>query len=244
MLRLLLAVTLCVSALAAQDNAANPAPSTYQDLRYRLIGPFRASRTVAGVGIPTQPNVFFAGVHTGGVWKTDDYGRTWRPIFDSAPTGSIGDIGVSWSNPDIIYVGTGEGLHRPDLGVGDGIFKSTDGGKSWKHVGLARRPAGRTPRRPSDRSRTSSSSPASGIRTDRTPSAASSARPTAARPGRGCSTSTRTPAASRSSSIRRIRTSSTARCGSTARGPGRTRASPARTAGSTSRPTAARPGGS
>ncbi len=136
MLRPLLAVLLCVTALTAQGTAPQIDTSTYQDLRYRLIGPFRASRTVAGVGIPTQPNVFFAGVHTGGVWKTDDYGRTWRPIFDSAPTGSIGDIGVSWSNPDVIYVGTGEGLHRPDLGVGDGIFKSTDGGKSWKHVGL------------------------------------------------------------------------------------------------------------
>ena len=135
MLRVLLAAAICVTALSAQTpNSIDP--SHYQDLRYRLIGPFRASRTVAGVGIPTQPNVFFAGVHTGGVWKTDDYGRTWRPIFDSAPTGSIGDIGVSWSNPDILYVGTGEGLHRPDLGVGDGIFKSTDGGKSWKHVGL------------------------------------------------------------------------------------------------------------
>ncbi|MBA3640204.1 MAG: glycoside hydrolase, partial [Acidobacteria bacterium] len=127
---------LCVTALTAQGTAPPIDTSSYQDLRYRLIGPFRASRTVAGVGIATQPNVFFAGVHTGGVWKTDDYGRTWRPIFDSAPTGSIGDIGVSWSNPDVIYVGTGEGLHRPDLGVGDGIFKSIDGGTSWKHVGL------------------------------------------------------------------------------------------------------------
>ena len=135
MLRSLLAAALSVTALSAQAPDRVDA-SHYQDLRYRLVGPFRASRTVAGVGIPTQPNVFFAGVHTGGVWKTDDYGRTWRPIFDSAPTGSIGDIGVSWSNPDILYVGTGEGLHRPDLGVGDGIFKSTDGGKSWKHVGL------------------------------------------------------------------------------------------------------------
>jgi photosystem II stability/assembly factor-like uncharacterized protein len=125
-----------ISALAAQENASGISASAYQDLRYRLVGPFRASRTVAGVGIPTQPSVFFTGVHTGGVWKTDDYGRTWRPIFDRAPTGSIGDIGVAWSNPDILYVGTGEGLHRPDLGVGDGIFKSMDGGRSWHHVGL------------------------------------------------------------------------------------------------------------
>ena len=128
-------LTLADAPVSTQTGAAID-PSTYQALRYRLIGPFRASRTVAGVGIPTRPSTFFIGVHTGGVWKTDDYGRTWNPIFDDAPTGSIGDIGVSWSNPDVIYVGTGEGLHRPDLNVGDGIFKSTDGGKSWTHVGL------------------------------------------------------------------------------------------------------------
>jgi len=110
--------------------------SHYQDLQYRLIGPFRASRTVGAVGVPTQPNVFYMGVNNGGVWKTDDYGRTWKPIFDSAPTGSVGDIAVSPSNPSVIYVGTGEGLHRPDLGVGDGMFKSTDGGKNWQHIGL------------------------------------------------------------------------------------------------------------
>ncbi|NJN42551.1 MAG: glycoside hydrolase, partial [Flammeovirgaceae bacterium] len=101
-----------------------------------MIGPFRASRTVGAVGIPSQPNVFYVGVNNGGVWKTDDYGRTWNPIFDSAPTGSVGDLAVSPSNPDIIYVGTGEGLHRPDLGVGDGMFKSSDGGKTWEHIGL------------------------------------------------------------------------------------------------------------
>ncbi|MEN2284016.1 glycoside hydrolase [Algoriphagus sp. SE2] len=110
--------------------------SAYQDLDYRMIGPFRASRTVGGVGIPDQPNVFFMGVNNGGVWKTDDYGRTWNPIFDEAPTGSVGDIAVALSNPDIIYVGSGEGLHRPDLGVGDGIFKSINGGRTWDHVGL------------------------------------------------------------------------------------------------------------
>ena len=116
---------------------AGPVESAaHQGLRYRLLGPFRASRTVGGVGIPTQPGVFFVGVNNGGVWRTDDYGRTWSPIFDDAPTGSVGDLAVSPSHPDVLYVGTGEGLHRPDLGVGDGIFKSVDGGATWKHVGL------------------------------------------------------------------------------------------------------------
>jgi photosystem II stability/assembly factor-like uncharacterized protein len=128
--------TLCLLFFSHGLPASDVDPSLYQDLRYRLIGPFRASRTVGGVGVPSQPSVFYAGVHTGGVWKTDDYGRTWKPIFDDAPTGSVGDIAVSPSHPDILYVGTGEGLHRPDLGVGDGIFKSTDGGDTWKHVGL------------------------------------------------------------------------------------------------------------
>ena len=114
MVRVLLCAALIVITGSPPQSTLPLDPSAYQDVRYRLIGPFRASRTVAGVGIPTQPNVFFVGVHTGGVWKTDDSGRTWRPIFDSAPTGSIGDIGVSWSNPEILYVGTGEGLHRPD----------------------------------------------------------------------------------------------------------------------------------
>jgi len=111
-------------------------PSQYQELNYRMIGPFRAGRTVGAVGVPSQPNVFYIGVNNGGVWKTDDYGRTWNPIFDEAPTGSIGDLAVSPSNPNIIYVGTGEGMHRPDLSVGDGMFKSIDGGKNWQHIGL------------------------------------------------------------------------------------------------------------
>lgn len=116
--------------------AQSVSKTSYQDLEYRCIGPFRASRTVGAVGIPSQPNVFFMGVNNGGVWKSDDYGRTWNPIFDDQPTGSVGDIAVSPTQPNIIYVGSGEGLHRPDLSVGDGIFKSIDGGKSWTHVGL------------------------------------------------------------------------------------------------------------
>jgi photosystem II stability/assembly factor-like uncharacterized protein len=129
--------SLTISSVSARDDAgAMLDPQLYDALRYRLIGPFRAGRTVGAVGVPTQPNVFYIGVNNGGVWKTDDYGRTWRPIFDDAPTGSVGDVAVSPSHPKVLYVGTGEGLHRPDLSTGDGVFKSVDGGESWEHVGL------------------------------------------------------------------------------------------------------------
>ena len=132
------ATMIFVGLLTFSTLVAQPVPQAgYGELRYRMIGPFRASRTVGVAGIPSQPNVFFMGVNNGGVWKTDDYGRTWKPVFDDAPTGSVGDVAISASNPDILYVGSGEGLHRPDLGVGDGVFKSTDGGKSWTHMGLA-----------------------------------------------------------------------------------------------------------
>ena len=103
-----------------------------------MIGPFRGGRTRAAAGVPTQPNVFYVGAVNGGVWKTDDYGRTWTPIFDDQPTQSIGAIAVARSDPNIVYVGSGEGLHRPDLSVGDGIYKSTDAGKTWTHLGSAR----------------------------------------------------------------------------------------------------------
>jgi photosystem II stability/assembly factor-like uncharacterized protein len=108
----------------------------FSEMRWRSIGPYRAGRTRAVGGVPSQPNVFYMGVCNGGVWKTTDYGRTWRPIFDDQPTGSIGAIAVAPSNPDIIYVASGEGLRRPDLSVGDGIYKSTDAGRTWTHLGL------------------------------------------------------------------------------------------------------------
>jgi photosystem II stability/assembly factor-like uncharacterized protein len=105
-------------------------------LRWRNVGPHRGGRTRAICGVPSQPNVFYMAACNGGVFKTTDYGRTWTPIFDDQPTASVGAIAVSVSNPDIIYVGSGEGLHRPDLSVGDGIYKSTDAGKTWTHLGL------------------------------------------------------------------------------------------------------------
>ncbi len=101
-----------------------------------MIGPFRGGRTRAAAGVPGQPNVFYIGQVNGGVWKSDDYGRTWNPIFDHESTQSIGAIAVAPSDPNIIYVGSGEGLHRPDLSVGNGIYKSTDAGKTWTHLGL------------------------------------------------------------------------------------------------------------
>ena len=108
----------------------------YSNMRWRSIGPYRGGRTVGAAGIASQPNIFYIGVNNGGVWKTTDYGRTWFPIFDDQPTGSIGTIAIAPSDPNIIYVGSGEGLHRPDLSTGDGVYKSTDAGKTWTHLGL------------------------------------------------------------------------------------------------------------
>src|SRR5579863_5687518 len=108
--------------------------STYQEMRWRMIGPTRGGRTRASCGVPSQPNVFYVGAVNGGVWKTDDSGRTWTPIFDQQPTQSTGAIAVALSDPNIVYVSSGEGLARPDLAVGDGMYKSTDAGKTWTHL--------------------------------------------------------------------------------------------------------------
>src|SRR5947209_11402779 len=116
--------------------AASYDPKLFQELRWRSVGPHRGGRTKSAAGVASQPNVFYIGVCNGGVWKSTDYGRTWNPIFDDQPTGSIGSLAVSASNPNVIYVGSGEGLQRPDLSVGDGMYKSTDAGKTWRHLGL------------------------------------------------------------------------------------------------------------
>ena len=131
------AALLCALLAAAPLSLAQTFDSKFfSNLRWRSIGPLRGGRTRACAGVPGEPNVFYIGVVDGGVWKTNDFGRTWQPIFDEQPTGSIGAIAVAPSDPNIIYAGSGEGLQRPDLSVGDGIYKSTDAGKTWTHLGL------------------------------------------------------------------------------------------------------------
>ena len=127
-----------LAGLAAVSGAAVTAqsPDLFSAMRWRQIGPTRAGRARALAGVPSQPNVFYIGFDNGGVWRSTDYGSNWEPLFDHEPTGSIGAIAVAPSNPSIIYVGTGAGIIRPDLAVGDGVYKSTDGGKSWRHLGL------------------------------------------------------------------------------------------------------------
>ena len=123
---------------AAQVTApAGPAqvdPGLLASLSWRSIGPHRASRTRAAVGVVQQPHTFYIGVSNGGVWTTTDAGRTWRPIFDREATGSIGAIAVAPSDPRVLYVGTGEAHQRPDLSVGNGVYRSTDTGRTWTHL--------------------------------------------------------------------------------------------------------------
>ena len=108
----------------------------FGEMRWRNVGPHRAGRTKSAAGHASQPYTFYIGVCNGGVWKTTDAGRTWKPVFDSQPTGSIGSVVVAPSDANVLYVGSGEGLGRPDLSVGDGVYKSIDAGKTWTHLGL------------------------------------------------------------------------------------------------------------
>jgi len=111
-------------------------PDLFQELRWRMIGPFRGGRTVAATGVRGQRGLFYVGACNGGVFRTNDYGRTWVPIFDGQPTQSIGALAVAPSDPNVLYVGSGEGRQRPDLSVGDGVYRSTDAGRTWTHLGL------------------------------------------------------------------------------------------------------------
>jgi len=139
--RLLPASFVVLSGLLLSLAAAPPVLSAdevpaglYQEMHWRSIGPFRGGRTRAVAGVSGDPTTLYIGVGAGGVWRSTDYGRTWTPIFDDQPTQSIGAIAVAPSDPRTIYVASGEGLQRPDLSVGNGIYKSTDGGETWTKV--------------------------------------------------------------------------------------------------------------
>jgi photosystem II stability/assembly factor-like uncharacterized protein len=129
--RCLLGLLFCL-ALKAQAVS----PDLFSGLKWRLIGPFRGGRAVAVSGVPRDGRTFYFGAVDGGIWKTTDAGTVWTPIFDSQSVASIGALEVAPSNPNVIYAGTGESDIRSDLATGDGVYKSTDGGQTWKNLGL------------------------------------------------------------------------------------------------------------
>src|SRR5262245_26790014 len=111
-------------------------PSLYADLRWRLVGPFRGGWGTVAEGVPDEPAVYYLGNAGGGVWKTEDAGRTWSPIFDRAGSASVGALAVAPSNSKVIYVGTGHIQARYDIASGDGVYRSDDAGGTWRRVGL------------------------------------------------------------------------------------------------------------
>jgi len=130
-------VALLFSVTSIPAAAQSVPPELFSGLKYRLIGPFRGGRAVAVAGVPGDGTTFYFGGVDGGIWKTTDAGMVWNPIFDNEPVASIGALAVSASDPKVIYAGTGESDIRSDLATGDGVYKSTDAGRSWQHVGLA-----------------------------------------------------------------------------------------------------------
>ena len=133
---LLVAALFTVPAVSVVAQRADPDAKLYADMKWREIGPLRAGRTRALAGVPSQPATFYFGAVNGGVWKTTDAGATWQSLWDGQSSGSIGAIAVAESDPNVVYVGSGEGLARPDLSTGDGVYKSIDAGKTWTNLGL------------------------------------------------------------------------------------------------------------
>ena len=125
-----------VAAYGASSVPADAIASSFGAMQWREVGPFRGGRAIAVAGVPGQPETFYFGAAAGGVWKTGDAGETWSPIFDGQPISSIGAIAVAPSSPDTIYVGTGEGALRGNISYGNGVYKSTDAGKTWNNIGL------------------------------------------------------------------------------------------------------------
>ncbi len=121
---------------AAQARPDSVPPAAYGGMRWRLVGPFRAGWATVAAGVPGKPNTFYFGSAGGGVWKTTDAGRTWQGLMQHQEASSIGALAVAPSDPDVIYVGTGQPTIRYDAMAGNGVYRSDDGGKTWKHLGL------------------------------------------------------------------------------------------------------------
>ena len=136
-----LAVLLCLTTLSATAENEDPNivfdGALFKAMKYRQIGPFRGGRVTAVTGIPDDIFTYYMGATGGGVWKTTDAGQSWKNVSDGhINVGSIGAIAVSESDPNVVYVGTGSACPRGNVSIGDGIYKSTDAGKTWKHIGL------------------------------------------------------------------------------------------------------------
>ncbi len=125
---ILLLLTACAS--------AQTSPHLYSDMKWRLVGPFRGGRSLTAAGITGNRDIYYFGAVGGGVWKTVNAGQTWTPIFDKQPIASVGSLAVAPSDPNVIYVGTGEASIRSDITFGNGVYKSTDAGATWQHIGL------------------------------------------------------------------------------------------------------------
>src|SRR5690242_7283211 len=122
--------------IACSSFAATPDVSVLKDLKWREVGPYRGGRADAVEGIASQPEVYYFGSAGGGVWKTVDGGQTWSPISDGYFGGTIGAIAVAPSDTSVVYAGTGEETIRGNVSPGAGMWKSTDAGKTWAHIGL------------------------------------------------------------------------------------------------------------
>ena len=127
----LAAFVLLAGSLAAQP----PAPDAYRQLKWRYIGPV-GNRVIAVAGVPGNPNVYYAGAASGGIFKTTDGGAHWAPIFDDQPASSIGSLAIAPSDPNVVWAGSGESFIRSNISIGNGIYKSVDAGRTWTHMGL------------------------------------------------------------------------------------------------------------
>ena len=133
----LLAFVFALGAAVLPAASQTAEPVVAAGMRWRLVGPFRGGRTITATGVRGAPNRFYFGAVGGGVWRSDNAGRTWEPIFDAQPVASIGAIAVAPSDPNVVYVGSGEADMRSDISYGNGMYKSVDGGKTWTRIGLA-----------------------------------------------------------------------------------------------------------